>query len=185
MWLRERRGPVAAVVGADEDRAEVSATDLHPYWVTGDRGAQFAVGQRVPQCQWRYWPYDEKDGAAVVWLLAPESRSWAKLTHLTPDANDDESRYASTALGGCGMRSKPRTPGGCSAANPAPTAGSSRSPRKVNGSSWTALSARSSPQSLLDQTSAARRACPFSRYHWQIRSARSVAAAVQYSEKAR
>ena len=93
MWLREqreRRGPVAAVVGADEDRTEVSATDLHPYWVTGDRDAQFAVGQRVPQCQWRYWPYDEKDGAAVLWLLAPESRSWAKLTHLTPDASDDE-----------------------------------------------------------------------------------------------
>ncbi|MFY9807508.1 MAG: methyltransferase domain-containing protein [Pseudonocardiaceae bacterium] len=93
MWLREqreRRGPVAAVVGDDESRAEVSTTDLHPYWVTGDRSAQFAVGQRVPQCQWRYWPYDEKDGAAVLWLLAPESHSWAKLTHRTPDASDDE-----------------------------------------------------------------------------------------------
>jgi hypothetical protein len=39
--------------------------------------------------------------------------------------------------------------------------------------------------SLLDQTSAACRAGPFSTYHWQIRSARSVAAAFQYSEKAR
>ncbi|MGH3888530.1 MAG: methyltransferase domain-containing protein [Pseudonocardiaceae bacterium] len=93
MWLRdqrERRGPVAAVVGDDEDRAEVNTTDLHPYWVTGDQGAQFAIGQRVPQCQWRYWPYDGKDGAGVLWLLDPESRSWAKLTHFTPDASDAE-----------------------------------------------------------------------------------------------
>ncbi|MGQ0716955.1 MAG: methyltransferase domain-containing protein [Pseudonocardiales bacterium] len=93
MWLRdqrERRGPVAAVVGDDEDRAEVTMTDLHPYWVTGDQGAQFAVGQRVPRCQWRYWPYEEKDGVGVLWLLDPESGSWAKLIHLTPDASDDE-----------------------------------------------------------------------------------------------
>lgn len=93
MWLRdqrERRGPVAAVIGDDEDRAEVTMTDLHPYGVTGDQGAQVAVGQRVPQCQWRYWPYHEKDGVGVLWLLDPESRSWAKLTHTTPDASDGE-----------------------------------------------------------------------------------------------
>lgn len=94
MWLREqriRRGPVGDVVGADEDRAEARLTELHPSWVsTGNQGARFAIGQRVPQCQWRYWPYDERDGVGVFWLLDFESRSWAKLTHSTPDASEDE-----------------------------------------------------------------------------------------------
>jgi protein-L-isoaspartate(D-aspartate) O-methyltransferase len=93
---RERRGSVATVVDdegrAHEDRAELSGTDLHPYWVTADHGAQVAIGQRVPRCQWRYWPYDEKRAAGVLWLLDFESRSWAKLTHATPDASDAEFR---------------------------------------------------------------------------------------------
>lgn len=79
-----------SVVGADEDRGELSATRLHPHWVCADQGARFAIGQRVPRCQWRYWPYDEQDGQAVLWLLDVESRSWAKLTHTTPDASDGE-----------------------------------------------------------------------------------------------
>lgn len=92
MWLRaqhERRGTVRAVVGDDEHRAEVSATTLHPYWVTGPLGARIAIGQRVPHCQWRYWPWDD-DGAGVLWLLDTHSGSWAKLTHTSPDAGDDE-----------------------------------------------------------------------------------------------
>ncbi|HJT03899.1 MAG TPA: methyltransferase domain-containing protein [Pseudonocardiaceae bacterium] len=87
---REWRGCVRSVVGADEDRGELSATRLHPHWVCADQGARFAIGQRVPRCQWRYWPYDEQDGHAVLWLLDFESRSWAKLTHTTPDASDGE-----------------------------------------------------------------------------------------------
>ncbi|MGH3930701.1 MAG: methyltransferase domain-containing protein, partial [Pseudonocardiaceae bacterium] len=94
MWLRAqrvRRGPVGDVVGDDEDRADVQMTGLHPSWVsTGNQGARFAIGQQVPQCQWRYWPYDEQDGVGVFWLLDFQSRSWAKLTHATPDASDDE-----------------------------------------------------------------------------------------------
>lgn len=86
---RERRGSVSSVVGADEDRGELSATRLHPHWVCADQGARFAIGQRVPRCQWRYWPYDEQDGRAVLWLLDFESRSWAKLTHTTPDASEE------------------------------------------------------------------------------------------------
>lgn len=86
---RERRGPVADVVD-DEDAAQVGVTGLHPYWVSADQGARFAIGQRVPGCQWRYWPYDERDGVGVLWLLDFGSRSWAKLTHCTPDATDDE-----------------------------------------------------------------------------------------------
>ena len=53
---RERRGSVISVVGADEGRGELSATRLHPHWVCADPGARFAIGQRVPRCQWRYWP---------------------------------------------------------------------------------------------------------------------------------
>jgi protein-L-isoaspartate(D-aspartate) O-methyltransferase len=93
MWLRaqrERRGPVGDVVGEDEDRAEVHLTQLHPHSVAGDPGARFAIGQRVPQCQWRYWPYDQQTGAGMLWLLDFQSRSWAKLTHFTPDASDEE-----------------------------------------------------------------------------------------------
>ena len=95
MWLRaqrERRGPVGDVVGEDEDRAAVHLTQLHPHSVAGDQGARFTIGQRVPRCQWRYWPYDEQTGTGVLWLLDFRSRSWAKLTHTTPDASDGEFR---------------------------------------------------------------------------------------------
>ncbi|MGH3798471.1 MAG: methyltransferase domain-containing protein [Pseudonocardiaceae bacterium] len=94
MWLRDqrvRRGPIRDVVGQNEDRAETSMSGLHPSWVsTGNQGARFAIGQRVPHCQWRYWPYDESDGVGVFWLLDFQSRSWAKLTHATRDASEDE-----------------------------------------------------------------------------------------------
>lgn len=92
MWLRgqrERRGPVADIVG-DEDQAETSRTGLHPYWVSGDLGARFTIGRQVPNCQWRYWPYDDQAGLGVLWLLDFRSRSWARLTHNTPDCSDDE-----------------------------------------------------------------------------------------------
>lgn len=93
MWLRDqrqRRGPVGDVVGKDEDRAATHLTQLHPHSVAGDKGARFAIGQRLHQCQWRYWPFDEETGTGVFWLLDFASRSWAKLTHFTPDASDDE-----------------------------------------------------------------------------------------------
>lgn len=90
MPLREQRGSVRSVVGAEEDRGELSVTRLHPHWVCADQGSRFSTGQRVPRCQWRYWPYDEQGGVGVLWLLDFESRSWAKLTHTTPDASDDE-----------------------------------------------------------------------------------------------
>ncbi|HEX2299264.1 MAG TPA: methyltransferase domain-containing protein [Pseudonocardiaceae bacterium] len=69
MWLREqrvRRGPVGDVVGDDEHHPEAEMTEVHPSWVsTGNQGARFAIGQRVPRCQWRYWPHDEQDGVGV------------------------------------------------------------------------------------------------------------------------
>lgn len=93
MWLREqreRRGAVGAVVGDNEDGAEIHKTHLHPHSVGGDQAARFAIGQRVHRCQWRYWPFDEHTGTGMFWLLDFESRSWAKLTHYTPDASDGE-----------------------------------------------------------------------------------------------
>jgi protein-L-isoaspartate(D-aspartate) O-methyltransferase len=87
---RERRGSVSSVVGAGEKRGELSITHLHPHWVCADQGARFAISQRVPACQWRYWPYEERSGVGVLWLLDFASRSWAKLTHTTRDASDDE-----------------------------------------------------------------------------------------------
>lgn len=61
-----------------------------PHSVAGDQGARFTIGQRVQHCQWRYWPFDEQTGTGVLWLLDFVSRSWAKLTHRTPYASDDE-----------------------------------------------------------------------------------------------
>ncbi len=93
MWLRdqrERRGPVAHVIGQDEDRAAAHLTTLHPHSVAGYQDARFAISQRVHQCQWRYWPFDKQTGVGVFWLLDFESRSWTKLTHSTLDASDDE-----------------------------------------------------------------------------------------------
>ncbi|MGH3869380.1 MAG: methyltransferase domain-containing protein [Pseudonocardiaceae bacterium] len=93
MWLRaqrERRAAVGSIVGDNEDRAEVHLTQLHPYSVGGEPSARFAIGQRVHRCQWRYWPYEERTGTGVFWLLDFGSRSWAKLTHTTPDASDGE-----------------------------------------------------------------------------------------------
>ncbi len=93
MWLRaqrERRGAVGTIVGDHDDGADVHTTRLHPHSVAGDQAARFAIGQRVHRCQWRYWPFEEHTGVGVLWLLDFESRSWAKLTHSTPDASDEE-----------------------------------------------------------------------------------------------
>jgi protein-L-isoaspartate(D-aspartate) O-methyltransferase len=80
MWMRAHREPGADSIGGDDEvaDAERSVTDLHPYWIGGDRGAQFAIGQRVPRCQHRYEPDGEDD---ALWLLDFESGSWAKMEH--------------------------------------------------------------------------------------------------------
>ena len=43
----------------------------------------------MPGCQWRYWPWEEDDPVGVLWLI-DQWGSWAKLTHTTPDADEDE-----------------------------------------------------------------------------------------------
>lgn len=95
MWLREQRAtrgavrPPTAAGARDSDDVAQGATTLHPYEVTGPHGARMAVGQRVPGCQWRYWQWDEREPVGVLWLVDPWG-SWAKLTHTTPDASEDE-----------------------------------------------------------------------------------------------
>ena len=95
MWLREQRETRGAVkptmsngVG-DPERVEERVTTLHPSHVTRPHGARVAIGQRVPGCQWRYYPWEPDDPVGVLWLVDPWG-SWAKLTHTSPDADEDE-----------------------------------------------------------------------------------------------
>ncbi|MGH3839063.1 MAG: methyltransferase domain-containing protein [Pseudonocardiaceae bacterium] len=95
MWLREQREargavkPTTSEVSSDPDRTDASTTTCHPHNVTGPHGARLAICQRVAGCQWRYWPWEPDDPVGVLWLVDPWG-SWAKLTHTTPDADEDE-----------------------------------------------------------------------------------------------
>ncbi|HET9118302.1 MAG TPA: methyltransferase domain-containing protein [Pseudonocardiaceae bacterium] len=95
MWLREQREARGAVKLAtsesstDLDRTDARTTTCHPHNVTGPHGARLAISQRVAGCQWRYWPWEPDDPIGVLWLVDPWG-SWAKLTHTTPDADEDE-----------------------------------------------------------------------------------------------
>ncbi|MBV9011714.1 MAG: hypothetical protein JO272_06625 [Pseudonocardiales bacterium] len=73
----------------DPERAEERVTTLHPSNVTRPHGAQVAIGQRVPGCQWRYWPWEPNEPVGVLWLVDPWG-SRAKLTHTSPNAEEDE-----------------------------------------------------------------------------------------------
>ncbi|MQA13132.1 MAG: methyltransferase domain-containing protein [Pseudonocardiaceae bacterium] len=83
MWLREQRSHKARVGKdvPDEDQAEVRSSELHPYRVAGHRDVCTAIGLRVPGCHCRYRPADEDDPEGTLWLIDPESRSWASLRH--------------------------------------------------------------------------------------------------------
>lgn len=83
MWLREQRSRQAWVsrVVHDEDQPEVRSSELHPYRLAGHRDVCTAIGLRVPRCHHRYWPADEDDPEGTLWLIDPESRSWASLRH--------------------------------------------------------------------------------------------------------
>jgi protein-L-isoaspartate(D-aspartate) O-methyltransferase len=95
MWLRAQRSTRGAVKPAmgdgvrDPERVDAKATTLHPSTVTGPHGARIAIGQQVPGCQWRYWPWEPSEAVGVLWLVDPWG-SWAKLTHTSPDADEDE-----------------------------------------------------------------------------------------------
>jgi protein-L-isoaspartate(D-aspartate) O-methyltransferase len=96
MWLREQRDTRGAIKpttnepsSSDPNRTDETVTACHPHNVTGSHGARLAIGQRVAGCQWRYWPWEPHDPIGVLWLTDPWG-SWAKLTHATPNADDDE-----------------------------------------------------------------------------------------------
>lgn len=90
MWLREQRPPhdaIRDIVSPEQDRAALPTTwtDVHPYGVAGDHGAQLAISLRVPHCRHVYSANDEDGDAGVVWFADPWSHSWASLTHTGPD----------------------------------------------------------------------------------------------------
>ncbi len=94
MRLRDQREPprepVLDIVGDDEDRAEATSTDLHPYRFTGDYDAQLAISLHVPGCDFTYVPYNPRYQEGVVWLVDRSSRSWASHTHHSADVSQDE-----------------------------------------------------------------------------------------------
>ncbi len=98
MYLRDQRiprGRLRDILGTTQERAALPTTwtDIHPHRVAGRFDTRLAIGLRVPECKFIYSPYDADDDAdqrrGVVWFFDPWSRSWASLTHLTPDASDD------------------------------------------------------------------------------------------------
>ncbi len=92
MELRDQRIPrcsVADVVCGDY-QGEQSTTTIEPYELAGHRGAMLAIGQLVPQCRHRYFPYNPDDGTGELWFLDPWSGSWASHFHFTPDCSDEE-----------------------------------------------------------------------------------------------
>lgn len=84
------REPVLDIVGDDEDHADATCTNLHPYQFTGDYDAQLAISLRVPGCDFTYVPYNPEFNEGVVWLVDRSSRSWASHTHHNADISDDE-----------------------------------------------------------------------------------------------
>lgn len=94
MWLREQRATRGVVRPPmdgvrDPQCTDARLTTLHPHQVTGPHGARIAIGQRVPGCQWKYWPWEPHEPVGVLWLVDPWG-SWAKLTHTSPTADQDE-----------------------------------------------------------------------------------------------
>jgi Protein-L-isoaspartate(D-aspartate) O-methyltransferase (PCMT) len=86
-WVAQARPGGRIVVPWADTYA--GALTLHPSTVTGPHGARIAIGQRVPGCQWRYWPWEPSEAVGVLWLVDPWG-SWAKLTHTSPGADEDE-----------------------------------------------------------------------------------------------
>lgn len=84
------REPVLDIVGDDEDRAEATTTELHPYRFTGDYDAQLAISLHVPGCEFTYIPYNLRFQEGVVWLVDRSSRSWASHTHHSAEVHQDE-----------------------------------------------------------------------------------------------
>ncbi|MGQ0777853.1 MAG: methyltransferase domain-containing protein [Pseudonocardiales bacterium] len=82
MPLRDQRVSRAAVadVVRDSDVPEMGETCLHASYVCND-DATFAIGLRVPGCQWEYVPATGDDGRWCVWFLDPASRSWARFDY--------------------------------------------------------------------------------------------------------
>ena len=76
---RVQRASIAEVVRGT-DTSEMSETGLHASHVC-QSDAAFAIGRRVPGCQWEYVPTTGSDDRWQVWFLNPGSRSWARFDY--------------------------------------------------------------------------------------------------------
>lgn len=86
MWVRDQRVPSRWVPQYihNTDKADRSATELHPFEPI--ERAAFAIGLRLPGVIQRVVP-NEETGAAQVYVIDPETRSWAAV--LVPDEAAD------------------------------------------------------------------------------------------------
>ncbi len=93
MWLRSDRVPRGRlrdfVHHEDEEDVEKSTTEVDPDNVFGEEHAEFAIGVQVPGCQHRVHYADDDSGEFTLWLLDPDSGSWASV-----DYERDASVYA-------------------------------------------------------------------------------------------
>jgi protein-L-isoaspartate(D-aspartate) O-methyltransferase len=83
MWLRDQRVSRVSVSTfvRDDQHADTSMTEVHPFEVAGDYDAQLAVSLRVPACRHLYWRPDHDDDHGTLWLIDPDSGAWASLRH--------------------------------------------------------------------------------------------------------
>lgn len=90
MSLRSQRTPRFTVsqYQRTEDCPIVLETDLHPYHVSGGFDAGTAIGLRVPRCRTHYLAAEDEDDTGELWLIDPETRSWAVLYHHPLREND-------------------------------------------------------------------------------------------------
>jgi protein-L-isoaspartate(D-aspartate) O-methyltransferase len=89
MWLREQRNAPAQPLrelAREEDLGTVSHTELHPAHVANDYDAPFAIGLRVPDCEYHYRPATDDSGEYTVWFTDSNSGSWASIEY-TPDSD--------------------------------------------------------------------------------------------------
>lgn len=84
MELRVQRSPLGDLKGLrwDDPDADTHTTDLAPWTVFNGLDQRWVVGMRMRQCRWWHWP-PKNNRPHVLWLLDPDSRSWASAAYGT------------------------------------------------------------------------------------------------------
>ncbi len=68
-----------ADLAADQTAVRVTDTRLKPWRAVDTWEARWAIGIRVPSCQWQHQPPPTPDGQHVLWLGDAASGSWASV----------------------------------------------------------------------------------------------------------